>query len=166
MSAQGVVQSVTHLSPVTSVGLLFLACGALCGVAAAEGHRLPALRARRPPVHTPHALLPSRCARAEEVPCPLHYPPLFREFATAECVNLSSRVTRGESIIRFTPPGISIIRLHLWEIHHPVTPCACHKPVARTPSALPADVLSPKNTNQTRENPVDGVHHHPPRTLH
>lgn len=35
----------------------------------------------------------------------------FREFATAECVSLSSRVTRGESSIRLTPPGESSIRL-------------------------------------------------------
>ena len=94
-----------------SVGLFFLACGALCGVASAEGHRLPALRARRPPVHTPHALPPSRCARAEEVRALCTILLLFREFASAECVSLSSRVTRRESSIRLTLPGESSIQL-------------------------------------------------------
>ena len=90
----------------------------------------------------------------------------FREFASAECVSLSSRVTRGESSIRLTPPGESSIRLtpikkkrsstqlHLWEIQHPVSPCACHKPVARTPSAKPTDVLSPRKKQVKKpENP-------------
>ena len=61
-----------------SVGLFFLACGALCGVASEEGHSLPALRARRPPVHSPHAKPTSRRAHAEEVPLhDWHSPPLI-----------------------------------------------------------------------------------------
>ena len=53
VSAQCVVQSVTHLSSVVSVWVFFLlACGALCGVASAEGHRLPLSTLRLHSLHT------------------------------------------------------------------------------------------------------------------
>ena len=62
-----------------------VACGALCGVASAEGHA--ALRARRPPVHTPHALPPSVSVSARAS---------FR-------VNPASGYTFGRSSIRLLP---------------------------------------------------------------
>ena len=88
VSAQGVVLVVTQLSSVGSgAGLFLSACGALCCVVSTEGHRLLALRARRPPVHTPHALPPpgvhmQRSSRAYWL-----YP-----LTSAECVSLSTRV--------------------------------------------------------------------------
>ena len=76
VSAQGVVQVVTQLSSVVSVWVFFLlACGALCGVASAEGNRLQALKARRPPVHSPHALPPPGMHMQKRSRAHWHYPP-------------------------------------------------------------------------------------------
>ena len=182
------MQSVTQLSPVTSVWdfLFFSVRGAMwrrvCGRSPPPCPKgattTSALTAR-------FAHLPVCTCRGGPVPFGTILLPL-RE--SAECVSLSSRVTRGESSIRLTPPGKSSIRLTPLgkssirltlpgKIQHPVTPlgdpasgyspCACHKPVARTPSAQPTDVLSPKKkqVKKTRE-PGNGVSHHLPRTIH
>ena len=52
-----------------------LACGALRRVASAEGHRLPALRARRPPVHSTQALPPPGVHMQRRSRTHWHHPP-------------------------------------------------------------------------------------------
>ena len=90
------LQSVTQLSSVTScVGLFFLACGALCGVAFAEGLRLPALRARRPPVHTPHALPPPGVHVQRRSPRTLALSPSHSESSRRLSVSVSARASLG-----------------------------------------------------------------------
>ena len=96
-----------------SVGLFFLECGALCGVASAESH--PSLPQGRDVHQCTHRTLCSppgaHVQMRSRALCTILL--LFREFASAECVSLSSRVTRGESSIRLTPVKKAI--------QHPVT---------------------------------------------